>query len=360
MDKSNKTMPIGLLEENDIEHELDSSPYTGMLKVKPVNELMAEMAETPDPEPLFDCLWQEGEVACLFADSNVGKSIFDVQMAESIAVKRSVMYVDCELTDKQFQQRYSNPDSGVYHAFPAAFYRATIAPERIGAGNLEDCLLQDIEAAALKNHCRIIIIDNLTFVCNTSEKGDTAGAFMMKLKRLQMRYGWSILIIAHTPKRDDGCVITINHLAGSRKLFNFFDSVFALGKSRQDDNYRYLKQLKVRSGEFVFTEENVAVFELEKCDDGSLHFIHRKYDSENSQLNSFSEDDIELSREIVKLHDSGMKYREIANKLGISKSRAQRIYLKFRHKEIPIDELVPPAFEFEKEASDETESEELF
>lgn len=214
--------------------------------------------------------------------------------------------------------------------------------------------------AALMNQCRIIIIDNLTFVCNTSEKGDAAGAFMMKLKKLQMRYGWSILIIAHTPKRDDGCVITINHLAGSRKLFNFFDSVFALGKSRQDDNYRYLKQLKVRSGEFVFTEENVAVFELEKCDDGSLHFIHRKYDSENSQLNSFSEDDIELSREIVKLHDSGMKYREIANKLGISKSRAQRIYQKFRHKEIPIDELVPPAFEFEKEASDETESEELF
>ena len=328
-----------------MEAELETS--TGMLKVVAVNDLMAEMAEQPDPAPLFDCLWFEGELACLFADSNVGKSIFAVQMAEEIATHQPVLYLDCELTNKQFQLRYSNRETGKYHFFPPDFYRATIAPEKIGSGDFESNLLKDIEKAAALNKCRVIILDNLTYACNTSEKGDAAGQFMMRLKRLQMTYGWSLLIIAHTPKRDEGEPIAASNLAGSKKLFNFFDSIFALGKSRQDDNFRYLKQLKVRSGEFTFTEENVAVFELEKSDDGSLHFVHRKYDTEEGQLNPFREDDLEFARVVVELHNNGFSYRVIADKLGISKSRAQRIYKKYRAKAIPMEEAAVQMFDDE-------------
>ena len=319
-----------------MEAELETS--TGMLQVVAVNDLMADMVEQPDPAPLFDCLWFEGELACLFADSNVGKSIFAVQMAEDISAHQPVLYVDCELTNKQFQLRYSNSETGQYHVFPPAFFRATIAPERIGSGDFENCLLRDIEKAASLHKCRVIILDNLTYACNTSEKGDAAGQFMMRLKRLQMTYGWSLLIIAHTPKREEDAPIAASNLAGSKKLFNFFDSIFALGKSRQDDNFRYLKQLKVRSGEFTFTEENVAVFELEKSDDGSLHFIIRKYDSEEGQLNPFREDDLDYARKVVELHNNGMSYRVIGDKLGISKSRAQRIYKKYRAKAIPMED----------------------
>ena len=42
--------------------------------------------------------------------------------------------------------------------------------------------------------------------------------------------------------------ITSNDLAGSKRLYNFFDSVFAIGKSAQDGGLRYVKQLKVRYG----------------------------------------------------------------------------------------------------------------
>ncbi|MBQ8034110.1 MAG: hypothetical protein IJ267_03130 [Bacteroidales bacterium] len=50
-------------------------------------------------------------------------------------------------------------------------------------------------------HTSIIIIDNLTYLCNSSDKGVDAGLFMMKLMNLKKQYGWSLLIIAHTPKR---------------------------------------------------------------------------------------------------------------------------------------------------------------
>ena len=53
----------------------------------------------------------------------------------------------------------------------------------------------------------------------------------------------SILVLAHTPKRSLDCPITSNDLAGSKRLYNFFDSVFTIGKSAQDGGLRYVKQL---------------------------------------------------------------------------------------------------------------------
>ena len=47
-------------------------------------------------------------------------------------------------------------------------------------------------------HTSIIIIDNLTYHCNSSDKGVDAGLFMMKLMNLKKQYGWILLIIVHT------------------------------------------------------------------------------------------------------------------------------------------------------------------
>ena len=98
--------------------ELDSIDQGGMLMVEPVNELMEAMANAPAPSPLYEHLWFEGEVACLFANSNLGKSIFAVQIAEAIAADQPVLYLDCELSRKQFYSRYSSPDTGRRHRFP--------------------------------------------------------------------------------------------------------------------------------------------------------------------------------------------------------------------------------------------------
>ena len=68
---------------------------------------------------LFSEFWHEGEICILFADTNVGKSILAVQIGNAIsrgvaiknfkleAKKQSVFYLDFELSDKQFQNRYS-------------------------------------------------------------------------------------------------------------------------------------------------------------------------------------------------------------------------------------------------------------
>ena len=66
-----------------IRSEFETIPDTtdiGMLSIKSANRTLEDAARRPDPEQLYLELWYEGEVCCLFADSNLGKSIFAVQM----------------------------------------------------------------------------------------------------------------------------------------------------------------------------------------------------------------------------------------------------------------------------------------
>ena len=324
--------------------ELESSHETdniGMFTIRTANRTIAEAAMRPNPRQLYQELWYEGEVCCLFSDSNLGKSIYAVQMADTIATLRPVLLVDCELTDKQFQMRYTDIDTGVMHIFPELLYRAEINPNTLDVKDYETKIFHHIEAAAQHMKCNIIIIDNLTYLCNSSDKGVDAGLFMMKLMNLKKKYGWSLLIIAHTPKRSLMSPITQNDLAGSKKLYNFFDSVFAIGKSAKDSRLRYVKQLKVRAGEFRYDSSNVIVYEIEKTD-GFVHFEFKEFSTEKEHLKERTEhDDKKQLQNINDLKAQGKSVREIASLLGLSKSKVWRL-IQAQTTTVPECPTVPP------------------
>ena len=311
-----------------IRSEFETIPDTtdiGMLSIKSANRTLEDAARRPDPEQLYLELWYEGEVCCLFADSNLGKSIFAVQMADTISQTRRVLYVDCELSDKQFQLRYTDKETGQRHLFPDNLFRAEINPCAIGVERYEENIIKDIEMAAIRTATDVISIDNLTYLCNSSDKGVDAGLFMMNLMNLKKKYGWSLLIIAHTPKRSLMSPITQNDLAGSKKLYNFFDSVFAIGKSAKDSRLRYVKQLKVRAGEFRYDSSNVIVYEIEKTD-GFVHFEFKEFSTEKEHLKERTEKEITSThRNVHELKSQGKSTREIAAYLGLSKSKVDRL-----------------------------------
>jgi predicted ATP-dependent serine protease len=309
----------------------DGERYVGMLSIKTANQTVIDAARRPNPVDLYNSLWYEGEVCCLFADSNIGKSIFAVQMADYVAHSQPVLYVDCELSDKQFQLRYTDQDTGLRHIFPDNLLRAEIRPEAINAQNYEDDIIQNIEEAAISTGCRVIVIDNLTYLCNSSEKGDVAGIFMMKLMTIKKKHGWSLLIIAHTPKRTLSNPITQNDLAGSKKLYNFFDSVIAIGQSANDPGIKYVKQVKVRAGEYKYGSDNVIVHEI-VSEGGFVHFSARGFAKEKEHLKEM--EDSEVSQEkmnVAELVEAGKSIREIAAELGISKSKAGRIVFQLKN-----------------------------
>ena len=70
--------------------EAENTTKSGMFLVKTANQTVDDARKRPDPVSLWHGLWYEGEVCCLFADSNLGKSILAVQMADEIARTRRV------------------------------------------------------------------------------------------------------------------------------------------------------------------------------------------------------------------------------------------------------------------------------
>ena len=144
---------------------IEKSKY-GMLELQDANSVIREAAQRPDPKMLYKELWYEGEVSCLFADTNSGKSLLAVQIGTEIAKIEKVLYLDLELSDKQFQLRYS--DEGVLYEFPLNFYRVSIDRMSIPEGDFEESIMKDIEAIVDKTGAKVLIIDNLTWLCPQS------------------------------------------------------------------------------------------------------------------------------------------------------------------------------------------------
>jgi RecA-family ATPase len=199
-----KTMtPISKDEfKGEIEKFVNNSAQTNnLLLVKDANEWIAEAKERPIPNMLFDEFWREGEVCILFADTNVGKSILAVQIAESISSgnpikgfkmespKTRVILFDFELSDKQFESRYSENYTNHY-SFDKNFKRVEINPdaEIPEHETFETYLCQCLEAIILKTGAKILIVDNITYLKNETEKAKDAASLMKMLKMLKNKY----------------------------------------------------------------------------------------------------------------------------------------------------------------------------
>ena len=348
MDSNTHPNPLGNPIEaiaQEVEKAKRAPKRAGLLSFKTANDWVEEALNSPDPKMYFHNLIVQFENTVIFASSNVGKSILAVQIAEAIAWEEKIMYIDLELSTKQFQMRYSDVSTGEIHIFPTNFIRAEIDPELIAGADLEQEILASIEEAA-KQGIRFFIIDNITFICNDSEKGATAGSFMMKLIRLKKKFNLTTIVIAHTPKRRGWEPITQNDLAGSAKLINFFDAGIALARSAKDTNLRYLKQVKVRTGEYQYDSENVIVCDVVKTG-GFLQFEIQGYAKEEDHLkNREGSDDYDEIVEILKLQRDGKTVREIAELLDMAKSTVQRRLDKAKKCNITIPEpgadSVPP------------------
>ena len=94
----------------NVEKAVEDVLNYGMLSVRSVNKTLQDASSRPNPRDLYWGLWHEGETGCLFADSGTGKSILAVQMGMEIAETDKVLYIDCELSDKQFQLRYTSEE----------------------------------------------------------------------------------------------------------------------------------------------------------------------------------------------------------------------------------------------------------
>ena len=302
-----------------------------------LNSMMMEEQRKPVPEILWggdgngNALWFENEFAILFGRTNTGKSLYAVQIAEHISGRlgRTVLYLDLELSMKQFQERYTSRD-GELHIWPDKLHRPDLS--MIGDGLYDSGrFLPLIRRMMAKVNARVLILDNLTFLVNNGGmKAEDVKPICQEFCNWA-KEGYSILVVNHTPKIQPFTPLDINHCLGSSMLTNFVQSVFAIGTdSSNPSTGRYVKQLKSRNGRIVWEGNHVIPYVIDKTlDPTMLRFIqpaqlHQTGMETSTPTQTAREcdllrdaDNMQLEQ-IRKLHEQGMSNRKIAEKLNLS------------------------------------------
>jgi KaiC/GvpD/RAD55 family RecA-like ATPase len=295
---------------------------------------------------LFGEFWLEGELAIMFGEAGSGKSLLAMQIAEALARGRGiepigqqtqgqkVLYFDLDLDAKQFRVRYSRESNssernGRQYRFSERLRRIEVdlsaeVPE--GYSGIDEYLSEAIEAKVRESGAKILIFDNINHLKRSCESVREALPMMQALKRLQRRYGLSILVLAATSRRTTTRELDITDLPGGKLLSNFADNVFAIGESRMYSAARYLKQIGPKSTERIFGGENVPTFGLEKIGGNFLGFRFWWFARERDHLIPGTDRGRwETLARVKTMAEQGMSVREIAVQLKRSKSAVHRL-----------------------------------
>lgn len=271
-----------------------------------------------DERFLFDEFWREGEVALMFGGESSGKSTLATQIADSIAKGRSigdlrmtakrqkVLFVDLNMSERQFAARYAGAtlSANLYHYRPES----------------EDGLAQCIERYIIERDMRVIIIDSIEELKRTLYGVRETLTFMRQMRRLSRRYGVSVLVLAtdHITLDSDTTPDTVSEY---RLICSAADCVFAIGDLGDEPGKRYLRQLRSRAEKIVWNLEDAPQFTIERDQKGTPTAV---FDERFSP-----EIDVELrarSIEVARMRQGGLTYREIAQRLGIPKTRVHELH----------------------------------
>ena len=313
----------------------------GLLRTKTANDWMKQEYGKPAARPLFGSLWFENELCILFADTNMGKSVLAVQIGDCLtkcysfepfynqaAEPLKVLYVDFELSAKQFEARYVKSTQFDSYLFSANFYRSEFNPEAddgIASDNYAEHIQEAISTAVSDTKAKVLIIDNITYMGKGTQNAGAALPLMKALKALKIKFGLSILVLAHTPKRNAYKPLTVNDLQGSKMLINFADSAFAIGQSHLDTGQRYIKQIKQRNTGSDYGDAHICLFRIVKKQ-SFLGFAFEGYDNEQAHLQKAGKSvSDEIKQNIAGLSRQGLSLRQVADHLKISFSTVRRV-----------------------------------
>jgi hypothetical protein len=296
-----------------------------------VNECIAAIKGLSPPEPLFDEFWREGELALLFGALGTGKSLLAVQIADALARGRAiegfmmrrgrqkVLYVDLELSDKQFITRYSTFDNGdaSTHKFNDNFHRDR--PPSL------DKLAGWLRALIVQRSIRVVVIDSLAALKTTADGTRETLELMRELRRITHEFDVSILVVTDAAEPARASMPSQRDLGRSRVLCSPADSVFAIGSDPKRTDEKCILQTRVRNSAIIWNASNAPRCHIRRNDSGLLAFeFDERFRSDVDMEKR------ELIRQIKTMHDdTEMSFRAIADELGSSRSTCERLYKKW-------------------------------
>ncbi len=326
--------------QNALRTQMLRNPDKQLFRIKSADQWLREEYSKPAARQLMGTLWYENELCILFADTNLGKSILAVQIGYQLGKQSAmppfccevdealkVLYIDFELNAAQFRIRYTDPAHGLHH-FGENFIRAEFNPggdDPFLYDKYEDYVKEKIDRAITLTKASVLIIDNITYMGSPTSHATGALPLMKTLKALKTKHKLSMLVLAHTPKRNPYAPITVNDLQGSKMLINFADSAFAIGQSSQATSLRYIKQIKQRNAASDYGAEHIALFRIAK-QQSFLSFEFVEFATETAHLQKHGIGlATEIKERIIQLIGQGSTYKQVADHLKVSLSTVKRV-----------------------------------
>jgi len=281
-----------------------------------------------EPVDLWHGLLYQGEIACLFGQPNVGKTLLAMQIANHLH-KRGLktIYFDFENAAHQMKTRYNidfNSSEGMFTIKEFNNHYST-APHDAAS------ILKYIKAEIMTEQAHVVIIDDINNILGSGSQ-QSVRQLLNTLRSWAKMFLVTILVIAHSDKCRPSQLTTLDSLTGSFELTYFFDSIFSLTRANKynashNNITHYIKQHKNRVGQLVYDDMNVITASLERDDQSGMLQFTNLYSGGNERqlLRDFgfrSDDDI--TQAILYYKSCFFTTREIAEIVGTSQSHVSR------------------------------------
>ena len=287
--------------------------------------------DTPPPVDLWHGLWHQGELACLFGEPNVGKTILAMKIATDIIRREAtVLYFDFENAEHQLVPRYTDVEKD--GNFAKYIQILTLDTLNYSLRDKKYNLLDYIKRECVLREASIVIIDDITHLFSSGNQQDVRNV-LNTLHAMTKQLKISILVLAHSKKKGNNKLANIEQLAGSFECAFSFDSIFSLNRANQYNAKKhgithYIKQHKTRMGQLIYDEFNVISLNMRfDKDSSSLTMCDLATGANERQLvrdfGFYTEE--EIINAIISLKEKFLTIIEIADIVGVSKSKVGKI-----------------------------------
>lgn len=307
-------------------------------------------------ELLFDELWAKGELAILFGEPGIGKSLLAMQLADALTRGRpiveflkmpetplKVLYVDLVLNDAQFCGRYTR-EAGDGEIRTYEFSEELMYDRPPEGADVAEWIRNAVEA----NPLDIVIVDDLSVVSLTDDGTRERLHLLLELRRLSRVHGLSVLVLADS--WPSGYELTTEAaLRRGRVLCNYADSVFTID-SLDEMDLRMIVQTRSSGGARFWTENNRLYGRVSQMASGLLGLVFPNCDPKKNGL----PDQILRIKELR--DENKMTFRDIAEYLELSKSSVHRLYSMWKPDMVDVEvEEDDEAYKVEEDEEDKEE-----
>ena len=299
-------------------------------------ELSSMAARSLPAVDLWHGLWYQGEMACLFGEPNVGKTILAMQIANVLS-KRGLktFYYDFENAAHQFKARYKT-DKSDHNSSDGNYIVKPLNPNYSNAKLDSRSVLEYIKKDFTTERAPVIIIDDITHLIGSGDQADVRYV-LNTLRSWTQHFLVSILVLAHSKRRKPSSLTTIDTLAGSFEYSYAFDSIFSLTRANQynaehNNITHYIKHHKNRMGPVIYHDLNVITVKFGRDENNGFLQFNDFYTGGNERqlLRDYGYSTNEqINKAILQYKKLSFSTREIANIVGCSQSHVSRTIRKY-------------------------------